>query len=117
MSSHIGLNAWSTEEEDATRDCGHCDNCTRDPASFEQRDVTLASWQILQITDAISRENGRVTLTQLVTMACGGKGDFTVPSARGKNGTSSLDVEKVAGGRVQLSKDVRIVVRVLCCVY
>ncbi|CAL1708476.1 unnamed protein product [Somion occarium] len=107
MSSQVGLNAWSTENEDALTPCGHCDNCTRDPDSVEKRNVTLESWQILKVAQAIQNAGGRVTLAQLADVARGTrKGEFGIAGGgRRTASTGTLDVEHVAGGPVNLSKD------------
>ena len=109
MSSNVGMNAWSTEEEDARKKCGHCDNCTRDPDSIEEKNVTLESWQILKVAQAIANNKGRATLAQLVTIACGGKAQYSIVGAgRRSSIAATLDVNQVAGGKVSLSKDVSL---------
>lgn len=56
----------------------------------------------------IENANGRVTLAQLVTIVCGGKGQYSIVGGGRKSMSASLDVDQVAGGRVDLSKDVCI---------
>lgn len=116
-SSHLSLSSWTTEETDALELCGHCDNCTRSPDSIDRRNVTVAAWQILRVAETIQRSNGRVTVSQLVDLSRGlGGGAFTVRGDRrrkkdkpGQAQQSELDLEQVAGGKVELSKDVRAI--------
>lgn len=86
----------------------HCDNCMRSPDSIERRDITLATWQILKVVDAVQRAGGRLTLSMLATLARGGnKGAFEASQGRRKGTTKqTLDIEDVAGGPVELNKNV-----------
>ncbi|PPQ78009.1 hypothetical protein CVT25_015565 [Psilocybe cyanescens] len=103
----ININSFSTEEVGALDPCKHCDNCIRSPESIERRDVTLATWQILQVVNAVQRAGGRLTLSMLATLARGGnKGAFEASQARRSAATKqTLDIQDVAGGRVDLSKN------------
>jgi ATP-dependent DNA helicase Q1 len=88
--------------------CGICDNCLRDPASIITRDVTVESWRILKVVEEVQREGGRVTLANLADLVRGlGGGSFAVKSGKRK-GTEKgeMDVVDVAGGKVEMSKDV-----------
>lgn len=94
--------------------CGKCDNCARDPETVVTRDVTLDSWRILQIVKAVQKEGGRVTLANLADLVRGlGKGSFAIPSdgssrkRKAEAEQGQLDVNSVAGGKVELNKEVR----------
>ncbi|KAH9983807.1 P-loop containing nucleoside triphosphate hydrolase protein [Russula compacta] len=56
--------------EDSTR-CGHCDNCTRDPASVIQSDVTLEAKRVLAIVRVFHSRKINVTTAQLAQAARG----------------------------------------------
>ncbi|THH10608.1 hypothetical protein EW145_g1208 [Phellinidium pouzarii] len=110
--SSLSMSAWGTAESDAHARCGHCDNCTRPPESVERRDVTLAAWQILQVTQTIERDGGRVTLGMLADLVRGvGGGAYGVSGGGGKRGKGKakekveLDLGEIAGGKVKLGKD------------
>jgi len=45
--------------------CGHCDNCTRDPASVIERDVTIEAKRVLAVTRALFSVKFDVTPAQL----------------------------------------------------
>jgi len=101
-SSQVSKSAWSTEDVDVNKGCGHCDNCERDPNSLEERDLTVESWRILTILKHITATGKRVTLIQLAEQASRKKAG---PQANG-SGKDKLDVAKVAGDLVGLSKRV-----------
>ncbi|KAF9486141.1 ATP-dependent DNA helicase [Pholiota conissans] len=104
-SSELSIASWTTDESGALDPCGHCDNCTRPPESVERKDVTLATWQLLKIVNAVRQSGTKLTLSQLVTLARGGKkGTYEVKQGRKKQ-QSTLDLEAVAGGPVDLSKN------------
>lgn len=107
-SSQLSISSWSTEEVGALDRCGHCDNCVRPGDSVERKDVTLYTWQILKIVDAVRSYGGKVTLGMLATLARGGnKGAFEVNQGRKKpTSTEKLDLDAVAGGPVDLNKSV-----------
>ncbi|KAI0073245.1 ATP-dependent DNA helicase [Panus rudis PR-1116 ss-1] len=107
LASKISVSSWSTEDEDALTPCGHCDNCQRDKDSVDQRDVTLASWQILKVAQAVKTQGGRVTLAQLAEMTRGnGKGTFKIPNyGRGAATEGFVDVIEVAGDFVKMPKE------------
>ena len=114
-SSSLSLSAWSTEGSETLSKCEHCDNCTRNEDSVETRDVTLESWRILKVIDAISEEGGRTTLGMLADLVRGaGGGSFEGGAGGGKKGKGkakekkSLDLGLVCGGKVELSKEVRL---------
>ncbi|KAF8970329.1 P-loop containing nucleoside triphosphate hydrolase protein [Flammula alnicola] len=105
-SSQLSIASWTTEETGALDPCGHCDNCTRPAETVERRDVTTATWQILKIVNAVRQSGGKLTLGMLVTLARGGnKGSFEVSQGRKKQtSTSTLDLNAVASGPVEMSK-------------
>lgn len=118
-SSSLALSSWSdtTEAGTLTR-CGHCDNCTRPPESITTRDVTLESWQILKVSERVSRDGGRLTVGMLsdLVRGAGGGGFVADPGAKRKGKgkgkateskeKTSLDLDEIAGGKVALSKEV-----------
>lgn len=114
-SSHLSIASWSTSEVGALDPCGHCDNCTRTPESIERRDVTLATWQILKVLQAVRQGGGRLTLGGLAVLVRGGrKGSFDVAvKRRGRKagddgaGKGSVDLDDLVGGPVEMKKLVR----------
>ena len=106
-SSQLSVASWTTDETGALDPCGHCDNCTRPREALAPRDVTLATWQILKVVEAVRQTGTKLTLGQLVVLARGGKkGAYEVKKGRKKEQTT-LDLERVAGGPVEMSKFVR----------
>ncbi|KAJ8517624.1 hypothetical protein ONZ45_g5209 [Pleurotus djamor] len=112
--SQLSMSSWSTKDVDALTPCGHCDNCARQekPDSFSTKDVTEQAWQVLKVLDEVRRSGGRVTFSSLVDLVRGlGKG--TVDAQGGGKGRKKdkeqieVDVERVAGGKITFSKDVR----------
>jgi ATP-dependent DNA helicase Q1 len=74
----------------------------------ERKDVTVQAWQILKVAEAVERDKGQQTLGMLTDLARGtGKGTFDVRSG-GRNGKekNALDLNTVAHGKVDLSKEV-----------
>ncbi|KAF9460286.1 ATP-dependent DNA helicase [Collybia nuda] len=112
-SSQISISSWSTDDSDALTRCGHCDNCIRPPEEIDRRNVTLETWRLLRIVSAVEKDGGNLTLNMLATLARGnGGGAYEVTQGgRGKKGKGKtkekvgLDLEEVAGGKVDLSKD------------
>ncbi|EMD34632.1 hypothetical protein CERSUDRAFT_116806 [Gelatoporia subvermispora B] len=108
-SSNLSMSSWTTEEADVLAPCGHCDNCRRDMDSFTRRDVTLESWKIMQIADAVKQNAGRVTMAQLCDLARGtGSGNFAVVQGKRKARSKEaveLDLEELVDGKIDLSKD------------
>ncbi len=51
--------------------CGHCDNCTRDPESVVERDVTIEAKCVLAVARALHSTGENVTAAQLVQAARG----------------------------------------------
>jgi ATP-dependent DNA helicase Q1 len=111
-SSQLSMSSWTTDDSDALARCGHCDNCTRAPEILDHRDMTTEAWQILKIVEAVKRSGGCLTLTQLAELARGaGGGAYEVTSRRGgrrgnERSKEKLDLDAVAGGNVDLSKEV-----------
>jgi ATP-dependent DNA helicase Q1 len=76
----------------------------------ERKDATVQAWQILKVAEAVQREKGQLTVGMLADLARGnGKGTFDVRSG-GRNGreTNALDLDAVAHGKVDLSKEVTV---------
>jgi ATP-dependent DNA helicase Q1 len=93
--------------------CGHCDNCTRDPDSISEQDVTLEAWQILRVAAAVAREGGRVTVGMLCDLARGNGGGVIGVSAGKKKSKEdgakvALNLDELIGGKVTMNKDVRV---------
>ena len=65
--SYFSSGDWA---EDNTR-CGHCDNCTRDPTSVIESDVTLDAKRILAVARALRSKKIKVTAAQLAETARG----------------------------------------------
>jgi ATP-dependent DNA helicase Q1 len=110
-SSQLSIASWSTDETDAMARCGHCDNCTRAPETVDRKDMTTEAWQILKIAEAVQRDKGMLTLGMLADVARGSGGAaFDVRSggraAQGKEKKGVVDLDVVAHGKVELSKDV-----------
>lgn len=107
------MSSWTTDDSNALARCGHCDNCLREPDSFDHKDVTLESWRILKIVDAVQHSGGNLTLTMLADLAKGNGGaSYSVSTGGGRKGkgkakeTADLDLDLVCGGKVDLKKDV-----------
>lgn len=99
------MSSWTTDESDGLARCGHCDNCTRDRDSLDERDVTYQTWQILKIVEETERSNGNITLSMLANVA---RGVGTVTSGKGKaKEKTSLDLDQLCGGKVDLKREVR----------
>ncbi|KZO97674.1 ATP-dependent DNA helicase [Calocera viscosa TUFC12733] len=111
-SSDLSTAAWedpSAGPASSLAPCGHCDNCTRAPSTIARKDVSVQAWQLLRIVDAVCHEGGRVTVGILSDLARGlAGGAFNVSSGgkkRKRTEKAELDLEDVAGGKVELSKD------------
>ncbi|EKM76430.1 hypothetical protein AGABI1DRAFT_78494 [Agaricus bisporus var. burnettii JB137-S8] len=103
-SSSLSISSWTTEDQDALERCGHCDNCTRPPSSMENKDASFQSWQLLKIVEHLHNNNCNVTLILLVGLAKNAsQGAFEVTEGRARR-KERMDLEKVAGGVVDLSK-------------
>ena len=108
------MSSWTTGDSDALTPCGHCDNCTRPARDVDRKDVTLEAWQLLKILTAVEQDGGNLTLNMLAGLARGaGGGMYDVSHGGGKkNGKGktkekvALDLDDVAGGVVELTKDV-----------
>ena len=108
------MSSWTTAESDALMRCGHCDNCTRSSEHLDRRDVTIEAWQLLKIAAEMEREGGNLTLNMLAGLARGvGGATYEVTHKNGvKKGKGkakekfALDLDDVAGGIVDLTKDV-----------
>ena len=113
-SAQLSISSWTTEDAGALDPCGHCDNCTRSPNSIERKDVTLATWQILKIVDAVRKSGGKLTLVMLANLARGLQGgSFEVSQGGRRNGSKmkvNLDLETISGGPVDMNKTVGFLV-------
>ena len=108
-SSQLSISSWTTEDAGALDPCGHCDNCTRSSDSIERKDVTLATWQILKIIDAVRKSGGKLTMVMLANLARGLQGGSYEVSQGGKNRSKekvNLDLEAIAGGAVDMNRTV-----------
>ncbi|KAF7310790.1 ATP-dependent DNA helicase [Mycena chlorophos] len=106
-SSQLSMSSWTTAEKNALAPCNHCDNCTRSPDSFTQRDVTLEAWQILRVVDAVKATGGQLTLAMLADLARGaGGGNYDVGGGRRGKEKMDLNLQAVCGGKVALKKEV-----------
>lgn len=83
---------------------------------MDRRDVTLPAWQILRVSQIVERMSGRVTMGMLADLVRGaGGGAFGAVvggrgRGKGKGGSKekiSLDYDEIAGGKVELGKEVR----------
>ena len=109
VSSDLSMSSWTTDETDALARCGHCDNCTRPPGSVDHRDVTVEAWQILKILEYVQKHGGRLTLKGLSDVARGANGGgFEGKHGRKKTEKQNIDLDNVAGGKINLSKDVSL---------
>nr|GAT44070.1 ATP-dependent DNA helicase [Mycena chlorophos] len=105
-SSQLSMSSWTTAEKNALAPCNHCDNCTRLPDSFTQRDVTLEAWQILRVVDAVKATGGQLTLAMLADLARGaGGGNYEVGGGRRGKEKMDLNLQAVCGGKVALKKE------------
>jgi hypothetical protein len=76
--------------------CGHCDNCTRDPASVIERDVTIEAKRVLALAGALFSKKVDVTPAQLAEAARGSG-----------SGVSKKSLQLAPGDKVSLSPLVR----------
>ena len=67
QNSYFSSSDWA---EDNTR-CGHCDNCTRDPTSVIESDVTLDAKRMLNLARDLHSRKIKVTAAQLAETARG----------------------------------------------
>lgn len=104
------MDEWTTEETAALDRCGHCDNCTREPGSVKRIDLRLPAWQTLKAAEAVKKCGARLTLRQLGEIVRGlNHGKVNIPRGRRRTqGTATIDMEEIAGGKVKLSREVHI---------
>lgn len=87
--------------------CGHCDNCIRGSDSFKHEDKILEAWQILKIAEEVYRLKGNITIAGLAALTGGNRqSKIKVKQKRGAATEMQIDVDRVAGGRVDLSVQV-----------
>lgn len=75
--------------------------------------MTLATWQILKIINAVRKSGGKLTMVMLVNLARGLQGGSFEVTQGGRNGTKekvNLDLETIAGGPVDMSKTVGLLI-------
>jgi hypothetical protein len=60
-----------SEQPEDNWPCGHCDNCTRDPTSVVQSDLTPDAKRVLGVARALSTQRVKVTAVQLAQAARG----------------------------------------------
>lgn len=73
---------------------------------MENKDASFQSWQLLKIVEHLHNNNCNVTLILLVGLAKNAsQGAFEVTEGRARR-KERMDLEKVAGGVVDLSKAV-----------
>lgn len=132
--SGVSSASFTSDDKEGEERCGHCDNvvifpnllsrpclttrnhpiqCTRSPESIlspDPLDLTLYAWRALKILRVCTDSNGRVTLTQMADLVRGlGGGSFGLSAGEGGKkgkGKGKLSLDEVAGGRVELGKDV-----------
>lgn len=110
-SAQVSESSWSTEDADVHDPCGSCDNCTRDPETYEEKDATEQAWQVLRIAEEVRDRGVSITIKKLAEIARG-LGGGTVSSGtkrkKGKvSGPETIDIEDVAGGKVNMKQEVR----------
>lgn len=108
-SSKLSLKSWEVGQEDAGTPCGHCDNCTRPPDTLERAGTRgrVAAWQVLRVAED-AREG--LPLAKLCDRARGLGSATTTSVGKGKGRArekATVDLERVAGGKVGLTKEVR----------
>lgn len=76
----------------------------RDPAAYKHGDETLGAWQVLKIAEEVYNLRGNVTIAGLAALAGGGRQTkIKVKQRRGAATEMQIDINKVAGGKVQLT--------------
>ncbi|KAF8488965.1 P-loop containing nucleoside triphosphate hydrolase protein [Russula emetica] len=92
FANYFSSSDWA---EDNTR-CGHCDNCTRDPTSVIESDVTLDAKRMLKVARDLHSKKIKVTAAQLAEAARGsgqhGKRLQLSPSDRTKLSSHDSDI-------------------------
>uniref|UniRef100_D8QE93 ATP-dependent DNA helicase n=1 Tax=Schizophyllum commune (strain H4-8 / FGSC 9210) TaxID=578458 RepID=D8QE93_SCHCM len=108
-SAQVSESSWSTEEADVNDPCGSCDNCTRDPETYEEKDVTEQAWQVLRIAEEVKDRGVSITIKKLAEIARGLGGGTVSSGTKRKKGKSSgpetIDIEDVAGGKVNMKQE------------
>lgn len=104
---YVAVNSWTQDSKDSLTPCGHCDNCTRDPSTVENKDVTLDAWRVLQKMKALDGSRVKATMNELVEAArgLGGAG-----SKAKKVKVDSVSATSGGGGvdKVEMSEKVRL---------
>jgi len=103
-SADLDISAWSADGTAALERCGHCDNCLRDSVSHKREDKILEAWQILKIAEEVYSLKGNVTIGGLAGLAGGNRqSKIRVKRKRGAGIEMEIDINRVAGGKVNLS--------------
>ncbi|KAL8280821.1 hypothetical protein RQP46_006825 [Phenoliferia psychrophenolica] len=113
--SHASKAAFQ-EGDAADEECGHCDNCLRDPSTLETIDASEDVYRALRIISAAERQSATLTLMQASDLVRGlGGGSFATQGKQSK-GKGTVDVVAEAGGKVSLSKEATesLIVCLLC---
>jgi ATP-dependent DNA helicase Q1 len=106
-SADLDISAWSADGTAALERCGHCDNCLRGSNSYKLEDKILEAWQILKIAEEVYRLKGNITVAGLAALAGGNRqSKIKVKQNRGAATEMQIDVDGVAGGKVDLSVSV-----------
>lgn len=93
---YAAVNAWTEDSKDSLTPCGHCDNCTRDPSTVENKDVTLDAWRILQHMKAFDASKVKVSMGELVTASRGlGGANSKTKRLKTNTGQAAGDIDKV----------------------
>ena len=104
MSAELDVSAWSEDGTAALERCGHCDNCLRDPTGYKHEDKTLEAWQILKVAEEVYRLGGNTTVAGLASLAASArKPKIKVKQRRGSATEMQIDVDEIAGGKVDLT--------------
>ncbi|KAI9444014.1 ATP-dependent DNA helicase, partial [Lactarius indigo] len=89
FTEHFSSTDFSWAEDNTP--CGHCDNCTRDPATVVQKDVTSEAKHVLAVAHALASRNTNFTAVQLARTARGNDKLFkSLDLAHGDQVTLSL---------------------------
>ncbi|KAF9062843.1 P-loop containing nucleoside triphosphate hydrolase protein [Rhodocollybia butyracea] len=108
--TELSVTPWSTSDASAWGPCGHCDNCTRTPEDYLDKDATIQAWQLLRIIEKVQKTTGNVTLANVTELARSSMGKVFVGTGSKKKhaGTKnevSIDLDAVCEGKVDMTKE------------
>ncbi|KAF9041140.1 hypothetical protein BDP27DRAFT_1435110 [Rhodocollybia butyracea] len=123
--TELSVTPWSTSDASAWGPCGHCDNCTRTPEDYLDKDATIQAWQLLRIIEKVQKTTGnvtlanvtlakvtlaKVTLAKVTELARSSMGKVFVGTGSKKKhaGTKnevSIDLDAVCEGKVDMTKE------------